>query len=120
MHDETRLTLMRISVVEAVNILAPEAQPIRPYITIRVGSQLGQTKVSGGFKWGGLREGSSSNSSSASGRSGSISGRSRPSCSWCQSFDMVVRQRPASIDLEDIVSLRLMSYQVADTSSLNL
>ena len=109
-EEESRLTLMRISVVEAANILTPEAQPIRPYVSIRVGSQLGQTKVSGGFKWGGLREGSSSNSASVS--SGSISGRFRPSCSWCQSLDMIVRQHPANIDFEDMVSLRLMSYQV--------
>jgi hypothetical protein len=113
--EESRLTLMRITVVEAANMVVSEGQPVRPYVTIRAGCQLGQTRVSGGFKWGGLRDGSGG-ASSISSSSGS-GGRVRPGCAWRQSFDMVVRQQPASVDLEDILSLRLMSYQVADKCS---
>lgn len=70
----------------------PDGQACRPYVSIRVGSQLGQTKLAGGFKWNGQRIGRA--------------------CGWYQSFDLVVRQRPNPADLEDILSLRLLSYQV--------
>ena len=106
--DETlRLTLMRVTIVEAANMVAPEGQPVRPYVTLRASCQLGQTRVSGGFKWSGLRD-------DHGGSSGSSRARARPGCAWRQSFDVVVRQQPASADLEDVLSLRLMSYQVSN------
>lgn len=76
-------------------MVMPEGQACRPYVSIRVGSQLGQTKLAGGFKWNGSKVGKA--------------------CGWYQSFDLVVRQRPDPSDLEDILSLRMLSYQVRET-----
>lgn len=84
---ETLLSLF----VQVKNLALPAGQQCRPYMTLRVGSQHGQTRVA-----------------EKGGR-----GRASNSWAWHQSFDAVVRRRPRAEDLEDLLTLRLLSYSIA-------
>jgi hypothetical protein len=100
--EELRLTLLRITVVEAKNLVLPEGHQIKPYVSVRVGNQLGQTRTAGGRWTGGI------NQPARAAAQGGPKG-----CAWHQSFDLVVRQSPRPADLEDVLTLRLLSYQLA-------
>ena len=91
-HVEYGLSLLRVTVVQAKNLIIPDNQPCRPFVSIRVGTQYGNTKLAGGFKWSGQQE---------------------VTCEWMQTFDLVVRQVPTEEDLGDLLALRVMSYQMA-------
>jgi hypothetical protein len=87
------LSLLRITVVEAKNLVISHNQTCRPFVSVRVGSQYGNTRVAGCFKWSGQQK--------------------EVTCEWKQSFCLVVRQEPIEEDLGDVLALRVMSYQMA-------
>jgi hypothetical protein len=101
--DSVRLTLLRITIVEAKNLALLERshQHLRPYVALRAGQQHGQTRVSTSWHLHGDR-------------------RTASTCdvTWNQSFDLVLRQHPNSVDLEDFLSIRVLNYHMARSDSV--
>ena len=91
--------ILRVAIVEAKHLVVPDGHACRPYVACRIGSQHGQTRVASGFRWGNEKNGGA--------------------CEWRQHFDFIVHRHddPRRRHFEDVLALRVLSFQVSSSGN---